>query len=301
MAQQLVAGVCFLLAGLLIPLTVAAQEQSTPALWRAESASNVVYLMGSMHFGRPDFYPLPAIIDRAFTAARILAVEVDISSVEAKDVTQSVMKYGRLPLGHSLKAVLSPAVYRELEFTCKSRNLPISAFERFQPWFVALQLIEMSLKTSQLQPRLGVDLHFIQRAEGKQLDELESLDGQMRILAELPIKAQEAFLAQTLLDLKNSDVQLQRMASAWRRGDLELLYEELVLPLRNAPEGVALYQAMISDRNKGMADRVELYLAAAEPAFVVVGAAHLPGEDGIVALLRQRGYTVRRITVAPSS
>ncbi len=249
-----------------------------------------------MHFGREDFYPLPATIEQAFSEAKVLAVEVDISRIDANQMLQSVMKHGRLPIETTLKSTLSPSVYSDLELACKSRGIPVSAFERFQPWFAALQFIEFSLRSSPLNAKNGVDLHFIKRAGDKRLDELESFEGQLQIFSRLTPKEQEAFLAQTLRDLQGSNEQLHKMAAAWRQGDLEELYNEMIVPLRKIPEGRALYQAMFVERNLGMANRIERYLAGEEPVFVVVGAAHLLGEDGIVALLQKRGHKVDRVS-----
>lgn len=252
--------------------------------------------MGSMHFGREDFYPLPATVEQAFSDAKVLAVEVDISRIDQNAAMQGVMRHGRLPVGEALKSTLSPTVYGDLENACKARGIPVAAFERFQPWFAALQLIEYSLRSSQLDAKNGVDLHFIKRAGGKRLDELESFEGQLQIFSGLAPETQEMFLAQTLRDLKNRDEQLDKMAAAWRLGDLDAIYEEMVLPLRTIPEGRALYQTLFKDRNLDMANSIERYLEGGDPVFVVVGAAHLPGEDGIVAILQKRGHKVDRVS-----
>src|SRR5690606_26180113 len=153
-----------------------------------------------MHFGRPDFYPLPSVIENAFDDAQILAVEINIANLNPTAAMTSLYKHGRIPDGGSLKSRVSAQTYAQLQEVCRHYGVPIAAFEQFQPWFTAMQLVEVALRSGGLQQHLGVDLHFLKRAAGKQIDELETLDSQLQIFSSLDGAEQESFLMQSLED-----------------------------------------------------------------------------------------------------
>lgn len=279
-----------------------AWASSQPAIWRATSDSASVYLFGSMHFGHPSFFPLPDHVDRAFARAQVLAVEVNIDAISPEQATQAIAKYGQLPQGESLEQVLSDKVYQKLAKHSRQSGVPLSAFDRFQPWFVALQLVEAQIRQAELRPDLGIDLYFIQRASSQQrIDELETLESQLSLFGGLPLEQQERFLGQTLHDLGKSDEYLEEMASAWRRGDVPQLQALLIEPfaLQDDKDSAKFFQKVFTERNYAMTDAVQTYLQGSETVFFVVGAGHMVGEQGIVQLLQNQGVRVERLAAEP--
>lgn len=290
----------FISPGLLICLWIAfwaqvACAESDPAFWRVDGKRGSVYLFGSVHFGRPSFFPLPAAINQAFDRSDVLAVEVDITQIDPKRAERALMQHGQLPAGQTLRALLSPQTYEQLTKVCARRGLPVSAFERFQPWFAALQLVLSEIRASPLEQSLGLDLHFLKRVGQHRIDELESFEGQLRLSAEASLAEQAALLARTLEDLESSQDYLMSLASAWQRGDLAALQSSLVEPFQSDPLTQSLYQQMFVERNRAMTSAIEAYLGSNETVFFVVGAGHLIGPDGIVSRLNQLGYSVRRL------
>lgn len=279
-----------------------AGASSQPGFWRATSESASVYLFGSMHFGHPTFFPLPEHIDLAFERAQVLAVEVNIDSISPAQATQAIAKYGQLPPEKSLEQVLSEAVYKKLSEHSRQSGIPLSAFSRFQPWFVALQLVEAEIRQTELRQDLGIDLYFIQRAADRQrIDELETLESQLSLFGGLALEQQERFLEQTLDDLGQSDVYLEQMASAWRRGDVSRLEALLIEPfaLQEDPHSANFFHKVFTERNYAMTDAVKAYLDGSETVFFVVGAGHLVGDKGIIRLLQTKGIQVERLTAGP--
>lgn len=276
-------------------LSGVAWAESRPAFWKAESKDATVYLLGSMHFGRPDFYPLPAAVDRAFEQSSVLAVEVDVVNIDPKAALQALLKYGQMPAGRTLQSVLSEDVYRRLSEVCERKGLPLAAFEQLQPWFVALQLVESELRSSRLQQHLGVDLHFLKKVKAQRVDQLESFESQLKLFADSTMIQQETFLQQTLNDLAKSGAYLNTMAAAWQQGDVKALEQNLIEPFRDQEDSKELYRKMFTERNLAMTEHVQKYLGSQQTTFFVVGAGHMLGEDGIINLLKQRGYSVTRM------
>lgn len=279
----------------LISFQVQASPASSPAFWEISQGKATVYLFGSMHFGHADFYPLPREVEQAFESADRLVVEVDILNITPQTAAQAIFKYGGLPPDQQLATRLSPATYQTLTKQAQKNGLDVKVFERFQPWYVSLMLVEAEIRKTELQQRLGIDWYFLQRAGNKRVDELESIDSQLALFSGLTDGEQEEFLRQTLNDLENSQAYLMAMAQAWRKGDLASLKNTLIEPFRQNPQTKTLFHRIFTQRNITMADRITHYLKGQDRIFFVVGIGHMLGEDGVVSLLEQKGIQVRRI------
>ncbi len=289
---------CFFLL-LFLPGALWAQTASQPAFWEVKQGEATVYLLGSMHFGHANFYPLPQALEEAFDRSSVLTVEVDVLHVSPTEAMQAIFKYGGLAPGQTLAQQVSPQTYQALRQQAVKSQLPVEAFDRFQPWYVALMLVEAEIRKTELQQQLGVDLHFLQRAAGKEVRELETLDSQLSLFGGFSAAEQEQFLLQTLGDLQNSQTYLMEMAAAWRAGDLGVLEQTLITPFRSNPETKALFDRIFTQRNRQMADRVLAYLKGRQTVFFVVGVGHMVGDDGIIALLEQKGVRPRRVDLLP--
>lgn len=272
--------------------------ESTPAFWKVQSKTASVYLLGSMHFGAEDFYPLPEVVTEAFEASQILVVEVDITNIKPADAIASIMRHGRLGKGQSLHKVLQPKTYALLQQQTEAMGIPLDALDQFQPWFAAIQLVEAELKKTSFKQQYGIDQYFLQRAEHRSIHQLETLDSQLGMFAQLSFAQQDLFLYQTLVDFKQSQHYLNELAKHWQEGDIEALETSLLRPFREQPESESLYNVVFTDRNAKMHAEVERYLLGSRTVFFVVGAGHMIGDDGIIARLRQRGHEPKLLSPA---
>lgn len=291
---------CFLVFfSLFSSLKAQAAEASNPAFWEIKQGKAAVYLFGSMHFGHANFYPLPAVVEQAFEESDRLVVEVDILNITPQAATQAIFKYGGLPPDQQLAARLSPDTFQALTKQANENGLDVKVFERFQPWYVSLMLVEAEIRKTELQQQLGIDWYFLKRADDKPVDELESIDSQLALFGGLTDIEQEEFLRQTLNDLKHSHAYLMAMAQAWRSGDLASLENTLIEPFQQNPQTKTLFRRIFTQRNITMADRIMDYLRGDDRVFFVVGVGHMLGDDGVVSLLQQKGIEVRRILNPP--
>ena len=145
-----------------------------------------------------------------------------------------------------------------------------------------------------MQVEHGIDRHFLNRAQGgKPVLELESPAEQVALLLDFPDP--DLLMAQTLLQLEDMEAIIAPVYEAWLEGDSTTLYQLLLAQERAShPEFEAIYRRFYDDRNQAMADRLTELLAGEGHYFVVVGAGHLVGEEGIIALLRRTGFTISR-------
>lgn len=269
---------------------------ANPSAWLALSPSGQqVYLVGSVHLGTASFYPLAPALERAFRSADVLAVELDITQLEPAPVAALMQRLGFFAPGQAgLNEGLSPALAAKLQDFCTLYAVcpPAAERQRMRPWLLSLQITNHLMAQSAYQPALGVDRYFLARRGDKKLVELESLERQMGIFAGLSQVAQQHLLDSTLMEPQASMEYLDDMVQAWRRGDDAVLSELVLEPVRLGAGGASLYQSLFVVRNQAMAERIAQLAKVHDTTFVVVGAGHLLGNDGLPSLLRTQGFSV---------
>jgi uncharacterized protein YbaP (TraB family) len=140
---------------------------------------------------------------------------------------------------------------------------------------------------------LGVDRHFFNKAKamGRPRWALETVAFQLDRFDQLSPKLQEQMLTSTLADVDTQITNVKLVAKAWASGDTKTIEQVLLTELRELPE---LYQRLLVDRNRNWLPQVESCLGQNSGCFIVVGAAHLVGPEGLPALLAAKGYTVEQ-------
>ena len=150
-----------------------------------------------------------------------------------------------------------------------------------------------------MQAGLGIDKYFLDKAKNtKRVEELETAEGQMRLLSELPADQEDKYLAVSLAQAQKFQEIGTTMQSAWIDGDAGKMDAFLA---RWFSEPAAMAKKLREDRNPHMADVAEDHLKKKEPCFLVVGAAHLVGKDGVISLLQKRGYKVEQVAGAQTT
>lgn len=294
MKRELALRCCWLWAVILCGFGPLAQAKSTPAFWVVSDKNSQIYLLGSMHYGEQDFYPLPKEIESAYASSSHLAVEADISSLDGKVMGGLLQKYAALSDGETLKSVLGAELYARFEAFCKKNHMSVDAWQMWQPWFVAMQLVQIELTRTQWQAMLGIDLHFLMR-KNKSLIELESIESQFKLFSHFSKEDQQVFFQQTLNDLDKSVEYLGGLARAWKTGDLDAMETLLVDTFDESQSGKKFHQKFFVERNQKMAAQAKDFLKQDKKVFFIVGAGHMIGEQGIVELLIKSGYKVERV------
>ena len=261
-------------------------------LYAVHSKDSTAYLMGSIHLGTEDFYPLPEHVDKGFAESKLLVMEVDPATMSNPAVLQQMLGIAAYPPGDSLKNHVAPATYELVMKEGAAAGLPAEFLIQLRPWMLALTLQVMSFQQQGYSAENGIEAHFISKSDGrKPVEELESADFQMKLLSGFTDKEQEIFLLDTLRNLSDT-AQVEAMVKAWREGTAQALEAVLMQPLREHPETQPIYDRLIFSRNRTMAGKIERLLKEKKRPFVVVGAGHLVGKDGVVELLRRKGYRV---------
>ena len=231
----------------------------------------------------------------AFAQSDLLAVELDIDSVEQKTLRRMLDRHGSLASGESLRQLMSTEDWQRLEQVCADLGLDAEGFLSRKPWLVAVQLASMQIRSNHYSESLGIDRHFLQRARGrKQIVELESLEQQLSLFGEFNAAEQQLFLQRTLDEYDQGAAYLNELVEAWGGAD-QVALERLVLePFADNAEAETIFQRVFVERNLRMTEAIEALLAQGQAVFVVVGIGHMLGDRGILAELERRGYRVSR-------
>jgi uncharacterized protein YbaP (TraB family) len=297
-----------LISGLLLaclfalPRMAAQDAAGAPAkkalFWKASSATNVIYLLGSLHLGSKSMYPLPQEIEDAFGKSSALLVEVDMNHVDKQKIQAMVMETGLYPGDDLLWDHVSKETKESLEKFCATYGIPSQPFAKMKPWMAAIGVSAIAMVKNGMDPKLGIDQYFLDKAgmagDQKRVVEIESAESQLKLLSGFTDDVQTTILAVAMEGVGKIPEKLGELRETWLKGDAAEM-DRLMSESSRIPDDVR--KALLQDRNLHMADVAEQFLNGNEQAFVVVGAAHMVGKDGIVRILAKRGYTVEQVSL----
>lgn len=263
-------------------------------MWEVKNNGTTVYLVGSVHVTDDNFYPLHSKYEKAFAEADYLGLE--IYSTKATDEEQQKMDIDMMYKdGTTLKEHVSKETYAKVEDFLMKNGLEPNAYDAFKPWNVDVTIFSMVIRAG-YNTEEGIDMYFLQKAHERKIPVigLETPESQMGVFTGLSKELQEKNL-NTTLDNYNSGFIIDYtdgLIDMWKKGD-----EQALLKMTNSEYSDPEYgKAMLTDRNIGMADKIEGYLNSnkEEEYFVVVGAGHYLGVYGIIKLLQDKGFTIVR-------
>jgi len=277
---------------LLFVFTSQALAQSS--VWLATKADNKVYLGGTIHMLRPNDYPLPSAYETAYRAADNLYFEIDIDLMNDPAGQLSMLQRLMYTDGRTLQSVLTAEAYQTLTDYVAKFSMPMMMLQNMKPGMLisTLELLEFQIRG--FTPE-GVDVHFHQRAkaDGKSIYAFETVDEQIGFIETMGEGEESEYVLLSLRDLEKIDSDIESMISIWRNGASDDLVELFVEDMEQNTPGV--YQSLLLDRNHKWMPILEAMFDDADTELVLVGVAHLVGDDGLVELLRARGYQVEQL------
>lgn len=286
-------------AAALLWLTPAAAAEDIPfsqgLLWQLQKDdAPASYLLGTLHSTDPRLRRLPKQIDQALEQSRVVAFEIVEGQGGEADMSQAL----QLPPGRNLEDIIGAELFGRTAAAVADFGVTPEGLQRLKPWalsfFLARPRIEV-IRQSQGEPAFDFWLQGEAQRRGKALHGLESYAEQIEIFDGLSEAEQAAMLTDLLNDHEDIMAQFNTMFRAYLKGDTGTM-----LAISNDYTGVGdraaerLAERLIDARNRTMAERMVPLLEQGR-AFVAVGALHLPGDEGILNLLQQRGYRVTRL------
>jgi len=271
----------------------AAQTRGQSFLWKVQSGANVMYLAGSVHALTADAYPLNPVYQRAFDASSVLVEEIDLAEADPLAGGLGLLAKGMYTDGRTFSSAVSRETAALVAEKLKGTPLALELIQPMKPWMVMLMLEALGAQTAGLDPQLGLDKHFYDLAneKGKQVIGLETAESQMDRFDKMPERMQEQMLRSELEEMETEQSSLRSILTAWQNGDAATIEKMLLGSFSDNP---AAYNSLITERNRNWMPQLETCLKRPSPCFVVVGAAHVVGPQGLLAMLQQRGYKVEQ-------
>lgn len=280
----------FILLGLLF----VSQSFAQSSVWLASKGDNKVYLGGTIHMLRADDYPLPSEYETAYAEADNLYFEIDIDSMNDPAGQLGMLQRLMYTDGRTLQTVLNDEAYSTLTDYVEKFGMPMIMLQNMKPGMLMSTLELLEFQSRGFTPD-GVDVHFHQRAkaDGKAIDAFETVEDQIGFIESMGEGEESEYVMLSLSDLEKIDSDIESMISIWRNGRSGDLVDLFVDDMEETTPGV--YQSLLVDRNNKWMPTIEAMFDDADTELVLVGVAHLVGEDGLVELLRTRGYQVEQL------
>ena len=263
-------------------------------VWVVEGDGNKLFLAGTVHVLREADYPLPAAFEQAYRQSQSLAFEIDIDQTRSPQFIQRMANAFKLPEGVGIEQLLSPETLQRLALHLRSNGLSLQQFKGLKPSMIATTLTMFELRKLGAAHE-GVDTFYQRKAteDGKQVLALESAEEQIVYLSKMGDGHEDLMIQQTLDDVDSLAGQFQDMLTAWRQGDNKMLQKLFVDSLQR--DFAPLYQELLVERNHNWLPQLLQYLDTPATEMVLVGSAHLVGEDGLLQMLESKGYRVSQL------
>ena len=269
------------------------QTRGRSFLWKVQSGASVMYLAGSVHALTADAYPLNPAYQRAFEASGALVEEIDLAEADPLGGGLALLSKGMYQDGRTFNNAVSRETAALVERKLKNTPLALDVIQPMKPWMVMLMLEALGTQAAGLDPQMGLDKHFYDLAntKGKQVIGLETAESQIDRFDKMPERMQEQMLRSELEEMETEQSSLRSIMTAWQNGDAPAIEKMLLGSFSDNP---VAYNSLITERNRNWMPQLEACLKRSAPCFVVVGAAHIVGPQGLLAMLQQRGYRIEQ-------
>lgn len=268
----------------------ASEDKNHGLLWElSKPGIEPAYLFGTIHSEDPEVLQLPQPVQQAIDRCNTVVLEM-LLDAEAMMYSSTAML---MMDGRMLSDIIGKPLFRQTASAIRSRGIQELVLERMKPWAAAVILSMPASETG-----LVLDMMLYQSAleQGKSVHGLETAEEQLNVFEALSEKDQVLLLQDAVENFPALDALHAELLEAYKQRDLAGLMALGEAAMQAGDQQLAdeFQQHLVVDRNHRMSDRMQVYLRQGE-VFIAVGALHLPGEEGLLKLLEQQGFTVRRL------
>lgn len=275
----------------LMPALANGGKEENALLWKitGKGLKKPSYLYGTIHAVCPDKMVISETLQKALGQTEQLSLELDMDD---PDMMSQFMMLSTLPEGQSLKAMFTKEEYEAVGALFKSTyGADLQFVDNLKPFVLYSMLIPVLTECTP--ESYEQKLMNLAHSQQKEVLGIESVQEQMAVVDELPNKFYVDMVTRTATNLAKSRAEYSEMVDLYFAQDLKGLQD---LMQRDYPEEDyrKFNEAFLVKRNRNWIPVMER-MAKAKPTFFAVGAAHLSGEEGVVALLRKQGYKVEPV------
>ncbi|MCU0858450.1 MAG: TraB/GumN family protein [Pontiellaceae bacterium] len=264
------------------------------SVWKAEKEGSIFYLGGTCHLLKPSDFPLPPEFDRAYQASDALIFETDIEKITDPAVQMQLITQTTYEDGSTVDQHLSPEIYKKLSDYCDTQGIPLAMFSRFKPSMIMMIILTTELSKMGVTQE-GVDRFLYKQAkqDQKPVRGLEAIEEQIRFIAKLGEGSENTLIKQAIEEMDTLKQDYAAIVHAWKTGNTDALNELMNSKIKTKyPE---IYQELIVNRNQRWFPAIDACQKTPETEFILVGAAHLAGPDGIIETLKKAGYNIEKL------
>jgi uncharacterized protein YbaP (TraB family) len=261
------------------------------SVWKVSKGGDELYLGGTIHLLPPSAFPLPVEFEQAYQKADVLVLEAKLPDPSDQQAAMAMLTKLSYTNGDTLSQKLGPKALQALTDYLKTFNLTPQQFNGFKPGFVAIQIAMLELQKAGMAGE-GVDAFFVKKATAdmKTQQYLETVEFQLDLMANMGAGNEGQFMLANLKRADETAALLTQSIAAWRVGDIAALDRILLNDVRT--DDPASFELMFTKRNLDWIPKIQRLFGNGQRELILVGAGHLPGEDGVLALLRAAGYQV---------
>jgi len=247
------------------------------------------YLYGTMHVQDSRVFQFKNGIQEAFNRCEIFALELNMDSVNTLQLMDELI----MEPPNRLDSLLTKKEYEMVsQYFKDTLGIGLMIFNKMQPIYTSQLISFEKLKKDQ---EVALDIYFFNEAkkQNKTTVGLEFMEEQLNAFKSIPYDVQAKELFKAVEDAyKGEGQEIDELIDYYLNEDLDKLLE-LTLNSQFMDEEINIIfkQVFLIDRNHKMAERSIKYMKSG-PTFIAIGAAHLPGKEGVIENLRKKGYTV---------
>lgn len=274
---------------LIVLMSFGQTEPKSSLLWEitGNDLKQPSYLFGTIHIICKEDFFLPSIVTEKFTNAEQVFLELDMDDPM---MILKMMQLLQLPKGQTIKQLFGDSAFQEFDKKYKEiTGGSAMMFNTFKPFMLMSMLTEKSLSCPS---RESYEQTFIAMAakQKKNIKGLETIEDQVAIFDSIPDSTEIANLKSMVLDFNKGVEEFKKLVAVYKTQDVDSMYR-----LTNqSPELMDAENELLVKRNSKWIPVMKTNMQKAS-CFFAVGAAHLGGDIGIIALLRKQGYTVRPV------
>lgn len=278
---------------LIFTLFISSYSVAQTFVWKVTKNENHLYLAGTVHVLSEKDLPFPAAFDKAYAHADTIVLETDMGALEDPQIQVRLMSQLSYQDGRLLNQLVSAELYDDLNQYLSRRGMLPNMFIAMKPAGVMMTMLAVEFQRLGIS-QAGADSVYYQRAVmgGKPTLALESIETHLSFIADMGEGNEERFLRQTLNDVEKTESMMASIVQHWKSGDVDGLEKEVVEDMQlNYPK---MYQSLLVERNQRWLPQIEAMLLTDEVEFILVGAAHIIGDDGLLTSLLDLGYQIEQ-------
>ncbi len=263
--------------------------------WKIEKAGiEPSWLFGTMHSNDERVLKLSTEFDDVFDHIDTLVLELKEIS-EPNTIAMELLKHPELtmlPPGKSLDHILPAEDTAQIAAGLAKKGVPIATVLRMRPWFIYISLL-MCAAGQGPNDKYVLDRQLAVQAakNGVDVEGLETPLEQFQAMADLSDEVTMKGLLESFQSPYDINDLTETILSLYLTGNSGLMNALVEGLSTDRATDAAIVKRIVTDRNEVMAKRIVPYLEKGN-VMMAVGALHLPGDHGVVALLRKQGFTL---------